>query len=85
MVDFDGFVCFYVSIDGLLGKILTWLKVNHFIFLSSNKVYGENNDYSWIEDSNTNPVSAYGLSKLKAEKNKMVWFSFSSQMLDKNC
>jgi UDP-glucose 4-epimerase len=42
--------------------------VKHFIFMSSVKVYGEESDEVYSEDSPCNPQDDYGRSKLKAEK-----------------
>ena len=43
--------------------------VKQFVFMSTVKVYGENStsDNPWTEDSECNPVDAYGRSKLDAE------------------
>ena len=41
--------------------------VKHFLFMSSVKVYGEENDTAYTEDSPTNPQDDYGKSKLEAE------------------
>ena len=42
--------------------------VKHFIFMSTVKVYGEENIVAYKEDSECNPQDEYGRSKLKAEK-----------------
>ena len=42
--------------------------VAHFIFMSSVKVYGEESDSVYDEDSVCYPLDAYGKSKLKAER-----------------
>ena len=39
----------------------------HFINFSSSNVYGDNKDYYISENSETNPINAYGVSKLEAE------------------
>ncbi len=41
--------------------------VRHFVFMSSVKVYGEENDKAYREDTECNPQDDYGKSKLKAE------------------
>ena len=41
--------------------------VKHFIFMSTVKVYGEETDTIYREDTECNPQDAYGKSKLKAE------------------
>ena len=41
--------------------------VKHFIFLSTIKVYGEESDICYYENSSTNPIDYYSISKLKAE------------------
>ena len=41
--------------------------VKHFIFMSSIKVYGEETDIPYNENSDCNPQDDYGKSKLKAE------------------
>ena len=41
--------------------------VKHFIFLSTIKVYGEESNKCYYENSRTNPNDYYSLSKLKAE------------------
>jgi len=41
--------------------------VKHFIFMSSIKVYGEETDIPYNENSDCNPQDEYGKSKLKAE------------------
>ena len=47
--------------------------VNHFVFMSTAKVYGENSseEKPWTEDSECFPSDAYGRSKLEAEKRLM--------------
>jgi len=47
--------------------------VKQFVFMSTVKVYGENSTDKnpWTEDSDCNPVDAYGKSKLEAEKRLM--------------
>jgi UDP-glucose 4-epimerase len=47
--------------------------VKQFVFMSTVKVYGENNTESnpWTEDSECHPSDAYGKSKLEAEKRLM--------------
>ena len=42
--------------------------VKHFIFMSTVKVYGEETDTVYREDTECNPQDAYGKSKLEAEK-----------------
>ena len=42
--------------------------VGHFIFMSTVKVYGEESDDKYTENSVCNPEDEYGKSKLKAEK-----------------
>ncbi len=42
--------------------------VGHFIFMSTVKVYGEEADIAYTEDSVCNPEDEYGKSKLRAEK-----------------
>ncbi len=42
--------------------------VGHVIFMSSVKVYGEESDTAYHEDTACYPLDAYGKSKLKAEK-----------------
>jgi len=42
--------------------------VKHFIFMSTVKVYGEETDDKYTENSICNPEDEYGKSKLKAEK-----------------
>lgn len=42
--------------------------VQHFIYISSVKVYGESSETYFDEDSNCKPTDHYGKSKLKAEK-----------------
>lgn len=42
--------------------------VKHFIFMSTVKVYGEENDTIYTEDTPCNPQDNYGISKLYAEK-----------------
>ena len=42
--------------------------VKHFIFMSTIKVYGEETDHIYTEESKCNPQDAYGVSKLKAEQ-----------------
>jgi UDP-glucose 4-epimerase len=42
--------------------------VNHFIFMSTVKVYGEENDIAYNEDTICKPQDGYGISKLKAEQ-----------------
>lgn len=41
--------------------------VKHFVFMSSVKVYGEETDVPYTENSECNPIDEYGKSKLKAE------------------
>ena len=41
--------------------------VKHFIFLSTIKVYGEESNKCYYENSRTNPTDYYSVSKLKAE------------------
>ena len=41
--------------------------VKHFIFLSTIKVYGEESNKHYYENSRTNPTDYYSISKLKAE------------------
>jgi len=41
--------------------------VGHFLFMSSIKVYGEETDIAYTEDTKCNPQDEYGKSKLKAE------------------
>ena len=41
--------------------------VKHFIFMSTIKVYGEETDRAYLENSECNPQDEYGRSKLKAE------------------
>ena len=41
--------------------------VKQFIFMSTVKVYGEESDKKYTENSKCNPEDAYGISKLKAE------------------
>jgi len=41
--------------------------VKHFIFMSTVKVYGEETDIVYREDTHCNPQDAYGKSKLEAE------------------
>jgi UDP-glucose 4-epimerase len=42
--------------------------VSQFIFMSSVKVYGEEADFIYNEETNCQPIDPYGESKLKAEK-----------------
>lgn len=42
--------------------------VRHFIFMSTVKVYGEESENAYFENSTCNPCDEYGRSKLKAEK-----------------
>ena len=42
--------------------------VKHFIFMSTVKVYGEETDIAYNENSDCNPQDDYGKSKLKAEQ-----------------
>ncbi|WP_457747001.1 NAD-dependent epimerase/dehydratase family protein [Sulfurimonas sp.] len=42
--------------------------VGHFVFMSSVKVYGEERDVAYTEDSPCKPEDAYGKSKLRAEE-----------------
>ncbi|MGB5920504.1 NAD-dependent epimerase/dehydratase family protein [Arcobacter sp.] len=42
--------------------------VKHFVFMSTVKVYGEETDSKYIENSICNPEDEYGKSKLKAEQ-----------------
>ncbi len=42
--------------------------VKHFVFMSSIKVYGEENDKPYTEETPCNPQDEYGKSKLKAEQ-----------------
>ncbi len=44
--------------------------IKHFIFVSTVKIYGENNDHNsiWDEDTVPEPKDAYGKSKLMAEQ-----------------
>jgi len=42
--------------------------VKHFIFMSTVKVYGEETNISYTENTNCNPEDNYGKSKLKSEK-----------------
>jgi len=42
--------------------------VNHFIFMSTVKVYDEETDIAYTENSDCNPQDDYGKSKLKAEQ-----------------
>lgn len=44
------------------------LRVKHFIFMSTVKVYGEENDAPYTEASPCHPVDDYGKSKLAAEE-----------------
>ena len=44
------------------------LRVKHFVFMSTVKVYGEETESKYTEDSICNPEDDYGKSKLKAEK-----------------
>jgi len=41
--------------------------VNHFIFMSTVKVYGEETNIAYSEQSDCKPIDDYGKSKLKAE------------------
>lgn len=41
--------------------------VKHFIFMSTVKVYGEENDNAYTENTECKPIDEYGISKLKAE------------------
>ena len=43
-------------------------EVKHFVFMSTVKVYGEEADVAYTENSECNPHDDYGKSKLKAEK-----------------
>jgi Nucleoside-diphosphate-sugar epimerases len=54
--------------------------IDQFIYLSSIKVYGENNIDVWNEKSAVDPVSSYGKSKVKAEKFLMSQSSDSFQV-----
>ena len=45
--------------------------IKHFIFLSTIKVYGEETDIPYSENSNCNPKDDYSISKLTAEKKLM--------------
>lgn len=47
--------------------------VKKFIFASSTTVYGSNQQTPLIEDSNLNPTSPYGVSKLTGEKYSELW------------
>jgi UDP-glucose 4-epimerase len=42
--------------------------MKHFIFMSIVKVYGEESDIAYIEDTICKPQDDYGISKLKAEQ-----------------
>jgi nucleoside-diphosphate-sugar epimerase len=42
--------------------------VSHFVFMSTVKVYGEENDLAYMETSSCFPQDDYGKSKLKAER-----------------
>lgn len=50
-----------------LAKKAKELGVKHFIFMSTVKVYGEETDSVYTEDSTCSPEDEYGKSKLKAE------------------
>jgi UDP-glucose 4-epimerase len=51
----------------MLAKKAQEMGVNHFIFMSTVKVYGEESDILYTEKSDCNPQDDYGKSKLKAE------------------
>ena len=51
--------------------------VNHFIFVSTVKVFGENSDKPLNENSTCTPVDAYGQSKLNAENDLLAMNSDS--------
>src|SRR5574344_2863205 len=50
-----------------LAKIAKESCVKHFVFMSTVKVYGEETDSKYSENSICNPEDEYGKSKLKAE------------------
>ena len=51
----------------LLSK-LSSLKKSHFIHFSSDYVFDGENNEPYIEESKTNPINYYGITKLKGEK-----------------
>ncbi|MFW5804567.1 MAG: NAD-dependent epimerase/dehydratase family protein [bacterium] len=59
--------------------------VEHFIFMSTSKVYGESNDINsqWDEQTGCKPIDPYGKSKLEAENSllKLVDSSFKVSII----
>lgn len=71
-----------MKINSLIFKYSKIFNIKKIIFISSGgAIYGQANKFPINEKSETNPISAYGLSKLYSEKNLLFYKDIDSVIL----